>query len=179
MSSQIKMNEIQIGLLCFEARRWIGVVEEGINGGQIVKLFQRAVDDRALNEPWCMAFAQYCIKMAELAVSELFSQCIGEASTIFRSEHCLTVWNNSPHLQMREATKGSLCIWQNFNGGEATASGHTGIVTDINPDGSILIVEGNSQNDRQQPEGVYLKCYATDQFNHGSLFLKGFLRVWT
>ena len=160
MKNNEASKDILVAMLCFEAKRWVGLTEEGQNSGQLVKIFQRAVDNRAEGEPWCMAFAQYCIKMAEIAASELFSQCIGEISTIFRSEHCLTVWNKSAHLQMDEPAKGSLCIWQKFNGDEATASGHTGIITDINPDGSISVVEGNSQIETRQPEGVYLKRYA-------------------
>ena len=56
----------------------------------------------------------------------------------------MTTWNRSPHLQMRKPAKGSLCIWQKFNGREATTSGHTGIVTEIHSDGSLSVVEGNT-----------------------------------
>jgi hypothetical protein len=164
-------------LLSFEAKRWIGTREEGKNGGQIIQMFQRAIDDYAQGESWCMAFAQYCIKMAASACAELFPDEAFSASSIHRSEHCLTVWNRSSHLQTRQPEKGALCIWQRFNGREPTSNGHTGVVIEVHGDGSISIVEGNAR-DPEKGEGVWLRRYSTSQLNHGSLFLKGFLRVW-
>src|SRR5690606_20807053 len=117
-----------VALLCFEAKRWIGTREEGKNGGQIIQMFQRAVDNNAHGEHWCMAFAQYCIKMTDSSFAALFSDEPPRESSICRSEHCLTVWTRSPHLQMHVPAKGALCIWQRFDGREATSSGHTGIV---------------------------------------------------
>lgn len=78
---------IKTTILCFEAKRWVGTMEERHNNGQIIKMFQRAVDDRADGEAWCMAFAQYCIKMAEKALLEIFPQHPSQLSSIFRSEH--------------------------------------------------------------------------------------------
>lgn len=177
MGNNESSKDILLAILCFEAKRWVGSVEEGRNGGQLVKMFQRAVDNRAENEPWCMAFAQYCIKMTEQAFLELFPAHPSRLSSIFRSEHCLTVWNRSPQLQMRKPIKGSLCIWQKFNGRETTANGHAGIVTEVHNDGSLSVIEGNSSH-ANQSDGINKKCYSMGQMNHGSLFLKGFLRIW-
>ncbi len=166
-----------VALLCFEAKRWIGTREEGKNGGQIVQMFQRAVDDNAHGEDWCMAFAQYCIKMTDSSFAALFPAAPPSWSSLYRSEHCLTVWNRSTHLQMLSPAKGALCIWQRFNGREATSSGHTGIVTELHGDGSISIVEGNVR-DPEKGEGVWLRRYSAEQLNHGALVIKGFLKVW-
>ncbi len=177
LSSHQSSKEALVALLCFEAKRWIGIREEGKNGGQIVQMFQRAVDNDAHGEDWCMAFAQYCIKMTDSSFAALFPDEPSRESSLYRSEHCLTAWNRSPHLQMQAPAKGALCIWQRFNGSEATSSGHTGIVTELHNDGSLSIVEGNAR-DSEKGEGVWLRCYSAGQLNHGSLVVKGFLKVW-
>ena len=58
----INSNILKTTLLSFEANHWIGVIEEGENSGQLIQIFQRAVDNQANTESWCMAFVQYCIK---------------------------------------------------------------------------------------------------------------------
>ncbi|MEI6790307.1 MAG: CHAP domain-containing protein, partial [Myxococcaceae bacterium] len=112
----------------------------------LVTLFQRAAGGLANGEPWCMAFVQFCIQ----AVDTLVADCEGstQKSLLFKSEHCL-------------------CIWQQGQ----TASGHVGIVVDVNADGCFMAFEGNTRGD-----GVWLKrrCLGAN----GTLRLKGFLRVW-
>ena len=63
----------------------------------------------------------------------------------------------------------------------SNSPGHVGIVVDVNADGSIMTVEGNSRGDLSpealaQGDGVWLKHRHLDA--NGSLRLKGFLRVW-
>jgi CHAP domain len=175
--------QLKTSLLCFEAKRWIGILEEGQNAGQLIEIFQRSVDGRAEGEPWCMCFAQYCIKMTEQIFAELFPNEHASGSSIFRSEHCLTIWNKSQHLRIPESVKGSLCIWQKFDGDRPTSSGHTGIVIDVYSNGTLSIVEGNTAQQiegriEREGDGVYLKQYKRDRMNVGLLKLKGFLRVW-
>lgn len=176
------MNNLKTALLSFEAKRWIGVLEEGENSGQLIQIFQRSVDGQANKESWCMAFAQYCIKMADRAFAVLFPDEPAGESVIFRSEHCLTTWNRSPELQTSTPVKGSLCIWQKFNGSAATSSGHVGVVTDVHGDGTISVVEGNTSSSNKaierEGDGVYLKRYTVGKMDRGALMLKGFLRVW-
>lgn len=163
-------------LLCFEAKRWVGIREEGNNSGQIVQMFQRAVDNQANGESWCMAFVQYCVKMVDATFKELFPGT-SESSSLFSSEACLTVWNHSAHLQTQSPSAGALCIWQRFSGNEATWSGHTGIVSAVHGNGTISIIEGNSC-DPKQGYGVWVNHYSLSRLNQGSLALKGFLDVW-
>lgn len=168
-------------LLIHEAKRWVGVTEVGGNNrGQLVEIFQKAVDGIACGEPWCMGFAQYCIS----AVDRAYAAGFGEPdsctrSLIHRSEHCLTVWNRSKELQLDKPKPGALCIWQKYKDGKPTSQGHVGVVVGVNDDGTILTVEGNtSAGDGVQREGdgVWLKRrkLTTD----GSMRVKGFLRVW-
>ncbi len=182
MVNDFNLNNLKTTLLSFEAKRWIGILEEGENSGQLIQIFQRSVDGQTNKESWCMAFAQYCIKMTERAFVELFPDEPAGVSVIFRSEHCLTTWNRSPELQTSTPVKGSLCVWQKFNGREATSSGHTGIVTDLHADGTISVVEGNTSSSNKaierEGDGVYLKRYTVGKMDRGALALKGFLRVW-
>lgn len=168
-------------LLIHEAKRWVGITEQGGNNhGQLVELFQRAVGGLANGESWCMAFAQYCVQQVDASVVHallLDGKGSAKKSPLFKSEHCLTVWNKSQDLKIDVPVPGSLCIWQHGQ----TASGHVGIVVDVSPDGSIMSVEGNTQGDLSpealaQGDGVWLKRRPLDAI--GSLRLKGFLRVW-
>lgn len=162
-------------LLIHEAKRWVGITEQGGNNrGQLVQLFQKSASGLVNGEPWCMAFAQFCIQ----AVDSLVADCDGpqEKSPLFKSEHCLTVWNKSQALKIGAPKLGSLCVWQHGQ----TASGHVGIVVGVNTDGSIMTVEGNTSSadagNQREGDGVWLKRRRLDSV--GSLRLKGFLRVW-
>ena len=162
-------------LLIHEAKRWVGITEQGGNNrGQMVELFQRAAGGLANGEPWCMAFAQFCIQ----AVDNLVTDCEGlrEKSPLFKSEHCLIVWNKSQALKIDSPKPGCLCIWQHGQ----TASGHVGIIVDLNADGSIMTVEGNTSSadagNQREGDGVWLKRRRLN--TGGSLRVKGFLKVW-
>ncbi|MDX2232255.1 MAG: glycoside hydrolase family protein [Leptolyngbyaceae cyanobacterium bins.349] len=72
------------------ARSYVGVREQGNNRGREVEMFQRTIGGSD-GEPWCMSFAQFCIQKAGAATKV--------DPKVFRSEHCLTVWNNSPKSQ--------------------------------------------------------------------------------
>lgn len=167
-------------LLIHEAKRWVGVTEVGGNNrGQMVEMFQKSVDGRAFGEAWCMAFVQFCIKAVDdIAAS---SGINSKPSPLFRSKHCLTVWNQSKELQMDKPKPGTLCIWQAHKDGKPTAQGHVGVVVGVNEDGTVLTVEGNtSAGDGVQREGdgVWLKRRHYLDDSGGSLRVKGFLRVW-
>lgn len=162
-------------LLIHEAKRWVGITEHGGNNrGQLVQLFQKSTGGLANGEPWCMAFIQFCIQ----AVDSLVSDCLegSEKSPLFKSEHCLTVWNKSQALKIETPRPGILCIWQHGQ----TAAGHVGIVVDVNADSSIMTVEGNTSSanadNQREGDGVWLKRRRLD--SSGDLRFKGFLRVW-
>jgi hypothetical protein len=52
IESAIKKTDLMI----YEAKRWLNFVESGNNKGQVVEMFQKAVDNVAAGEPWCMSF---------------------------------------------------------------------------------------------------------------------------
>lgn len=171
----LALQELKERLLIHEAKRWVGITEQGGNNrGQLVQLFQKSAGGLANGEPWCMAFVQYCIQ----AVDSLVSDCLegSEKSPLFKGEHCLTVWNKSQAWKIDAPSLGSLCIWQHGQ----TASGHVGIVVGLNADGSIMTVEGNTSStdagNQREGDGVWLK--RRQLVSSGNLRLKGFLKVW-
>lgn len=172
------MSQLKEQMLIQEARRWVGIAEQGGNNkGQLVELFQRTAGGLANGEPWCMDFVQYCIQEVDASVVHaLVLGCPDKKSQLFKSEHCLTVWNKSQALKIDAPKPGCLCIWQNGQ----TASGHVGIIVDVNADGSIMTVEGNTSSgdagNQHEGDGVWQKrrCLGAN----ASLKLKGFLRVW-
>lgn len=113
---------------------YVGVTElTGHNDGPEVEMFQRAVDMVAAGEPWCMCFAQFCIQQTE--------QQYGFVAPIMRSEHCLTVWQQSQPLVVFPPYPGCLALWIH----PGTTKGHVGIVTGVDlASQTFSTVEGNT-----------------------------------
>lgn len=137
-------------LLIEIARRFVGVHEVGgDNKGPDVERFQRAVDGKAVGEPWCMAFVQFCVADVERRT--------GVKSNLFRSEHCLTVWNHSPVLMRRARPEpGLIVIWNRVG----TGLGHTGIISAIKSPEVYASVEGNTSRGfgiEREGDGVFEK----------------------
>lgn len=151
-----------------EEKKWIGVKEKGGNNkGPEVEKFQKAVDNKASSEAWCMAFQMFCIKEVEAA--------LGIKSQIFRSEHCLTVWQKSPKsMRIEKPEPGCVIIWQH---GTST-SGHTGIFTGFDKNGNLLTIEGNTNGaGSRDGDGVFSKT--RNPVADGELKVVGFLRVFS
>lgn len=149
------------------ASQYIGVKESGgDNKGSMVEIFQRAVDGKAQGESWCMAFVQYCVLE--------FEKQSATKSKIFRSEHCLTVWNNSPkELRLSKPEVGCLVIWQ-FN---SSSQGHVGIVTKVNVN-TISTIEGNTGTGaaiERNGDGVYARVRS--KTGGSSMKVVGYLKV--
>jgi len=149
-------------------KKYIGVREVGgPNKGADVERFQKAVDGKAQGESWCMAFSQFCIKEVEdkLAVK----------SPVYKSEHCLTVWNQTSSLmRLKDPEPGCLIIWRHGK----TASGHVGVVELVNGDGTVGTIEGNTGPGAgvvREGDGVYRRTRAV--VGTADMPGVGFLRV--
>ena len=92
-----------------QAEKWIGIKESGgANKGPEVEMFQKAVDNKAQGESWCMAFCQFCLQQVE--------NNNNIRTNLFQSEHCMTVWNKSPeNMRMEVLTPGCIVIWRHGN----------------------------------------------------------------
>lgn len=161
-------------LLIEEARRWLGFTEMGKdNHGQVVEMFQRAVDNRASGEAWCLAFIWSCILYTEKLMAALGA---ARMSTLHHTEHCMTMWRESPVGQRLSAPRvGALVIWNH----EGTDSGHVGLITGVRDDGQLETIEGNTgpgAGVEREGDGVYAKV--RNPARTGRMVVVGFLRVW-
>jgi len=153
-------------LFLYAAQACVGVREAKENNtGPVVELMQETIG-RAERESWCMAFVQTCLAYVE--------QKMGVKSPIFASEHCLTVWNETPQVQRVRIRPlaGAIVIWQHGN----TQNGHTGIVSEWR-DHSFEAVEGNTERGKdlvRDGGGVYVTD--RDIVGNGSLKIIGYLK---
>lgn len=171
--------QIKHRLLLMEAHRWLGVSERGgNNSGQIVEMFQSTIG-KAEKEAWCMSFAQTCMMWAENYFDAAFPlKADAEPLLIFKSEHCLTVWNKTPSFcRAKVPVPGSIVIWQHGN----TSAGHTGIVVSVDQKAKTMItIEGNTadQDDTIVREGDGVFKRRRSLLANGSMKVVGFLNAW-
>jgi hypothetical protein len=151
------------------ANTFVGTKEEnGDNSGKMVELFQRSVDGVANRESWCMCFVQFCVKQIEKKHTV--------KGNLFKSEHCLTVWNKTPkEFRLTEPEVGCVVIWQFGN----TDSGHTGIVTKLT--GSrIETIEGNTSGPSKDVvrEGDEVAIKSRSKTGTKAMRVVGFIKVF-
>lgn len=124
-----------------EIFRWamiacVGIREKGGNNrGRMVELIQDTLGT-ADGEPWCMSLVQTCLAFAELRS--------GHASPIEHSEHCLTVWRETPEAQRVRTlpAPGAIIIWRHGT----SDSGHTGCTISAVSFSEFDAVEGNTES---------------------------------
>lgn len=170
----INLNKVIYAMLLLEAERWAGMKEQGGNNkGQVVQMFQEAVDGRATNESWCMGKVQsdcmWALRYFETAHPHISGYM---KLALYPSEHCLTVWNKTDKI-CRTTTPypGCIVIWQHGN----TANGHTGIVKSINGD-KMVVIEGNTGDGVgvvRDGDGVYVRNRSVT--GDGNMRVVGFL----
>jgi uncharacterized protein (TIGR02594 family) len=162
--------------LIFEASRWVGVTEKGgENRGQVVEMFQKAYDNLAQGEPWCMAFVQFCLKNTEAMYLATFGKQ-DAPSKLFATEHCLTCWAKTPpECRLSQPEVGAVVIWRHGQ----TASGHTGIVTAVDGNGGFSTIEGNTGAGVgvvREGDGVFRR--ERTMAGAGDMRVVGFLKPW-
>ena len=175
----ISITDAVRNLTVYEAKRWLGATEQGgNNSGQLVEIFQKAVDGVASREPWCMAYVQSCVIRAEemLSISHPGVDAI-LVNALHKSEHCMTVWAKTPAAcRIPDPKVGAIVIWRHGN----STSGHTGIVMSVLPDGSFYTAEGNTGSTAagivREGDGVYKKLRSKRQV--GTMILVGFIDPW-
>lgn len=180
---QIEPGEAKPRILAAEAKRWVGLTElGGDNRGQVVEMFQKAVDGKASGEAWCLSFVQFCIKQVDVLWDEMTLQTSGMRSRLYPTEHVLTCWNQSPkEHRLTKPEPGCLILWNHTKDGKPTSLGHAGIVIEVNSDGTCKTVEGNTGDGAgvvREGDGVYKKNRKWDQ-PAGSMVVLGFLKVWS
>ena len=162
-------------LLILEAKRWVGVQEHGGNNrGEIVKMFQRTIG-KAVNEPWCMSYIQYCLENVD-EWSEALGLKFGP-HLLHLHEHCMTVWRETPkECRLEKPIPGCVAIW-NYKGND---NGHGSIVESIDRK-LLMFYEGNTSDNNKRiiREGDGVRKKRRPFVNSiGNMKLVGFLNPW-
>lgn len=158
-------------LFILAMKSFVGIREVGgDNRGRLVQLLQSTVGDPE-REAWCMSTVQSALAFVEVT--------LGVTSPIAVSEHCLTVWRQTPVAQRVKFAPlpGAICIWRHGS----SDAGHTGatITPYVNRIGSL--VEGNTTNG-VGPHGEIIRngggCYETrrSQDGTGTMRVVGYLK---
>lgn len=175
----MEKKEIKKKLLVFEAQKWIGVREVGgANKGQIVEMFQKAVDGVAAGEPWCAAFTGFVIKTVDATMKAI--EIDQDSTALALSEHVMTLWNKAPkEAKSSTPEAGSLVCWQLYKDGKPTGSGHIGIVVKVVDSQKIETIEGNTNDGKGvERDGVGVYKRVRDIAGAGSMKVVGFLKPW-
>lgn len=181
--TQNQLSEIMNKGLAAYAKTFEGVREVGGNNkGEFVRMFQKAVDNRASGEPWCASFVSYCIKTTSQIFKESLSFTDGQYDTSLKiSESVCNFWFNSPmSCRIEKPEVGCLILWRRWSNGKATWQGHIGIVVDIVDKDLVRTIEGNTSSDKSNErdgDGVFLKNRSITR-HYGSLRPLGFLRAF-
>lgn len=130
------------------ANSQVGVREVGFNSGKEVESYQKAVDNKAMREAWCMAFVQWVIK-------KVCAQ-YGIKTVLYPSENCQQVYiHTMPRYQSSVPVVGGAFIHQSRT---VSYKGHTGIVTGKARAGVFPATEGNTNKaGSSEGDGVYKK----------------------
>ncbi len=175
LPSSLELPEVRRRLLVREAVRWVGVREKGGNNlGQLVEMFLKSCA-LAPGNPWCLAFALFCVQGVDAQVDALFLQSL-PGTALVSTGHCLTLWQTAPLHRRQSPEPGFLVLWQK----EGTTQGHAGIVIADLGGGRFQTVEGNtadSEGIAREGDGVFLKERRLE--GHGQMRLLGFLNPWT
>lgn len=153
--------------------------------GQIVELFQKAVDGRAQGESWCLSFVMACAMQVDRQFDYALANILKITPipmVLYQTEHVLTCWNKSPYIaRIPKPEIGCLILWQYFKNRIGTASGHVGIVQEEYGD-DVLCIEGNTNaNDPaviREGNVVASKRRRWKTTAKDSMQFRGFLRVW-
>ena len=140
------------------AKSLVGIEEEGgDNKGEWVERFQREIDGKAVGEPWCAGFVQFCINEIDRRFDAQVNMSQKDThNKIYRSELCYDIWHKTPvDCRLMTPIPGCIVVW-NYNG---TKKGHCGIVIEIN-DKRVVTIEGNTSDSKhieREGDGIFLK----------------------
>lgn len=121
------------------AESCVGIQEAtGRNDGKMVKLIQETIGS-AVGEPWCAALVQTCLAYAENKT--------GVESPVEPTEHCQTMWADTPKKQRVKTVplSGAIAVWADT--GKST--GHTEIV--LSCDGKTFNAVGGNTSGSVSP----------------------------
>lgn len=162
-------------LICAEAKRWVGMREEGGNNkGQFVEKVQDTVSPNDEDLPWCADFVYFCARAVQKQLKIMDRFATKREILISRSPSVMHMWKGVPHqnrILKHEALNlikeggdfnltGLLAVWTRGKG-----LGHIGVVTGnfmrMNCPKPVFFstVEGNSVDPSTGEQGVWEHSY--------------------
>lgn len=121
--------------LAWFAKQLIGIDDKAIN---VVNRFRRAVDGKAVGEPWCAGFVYHLAT----EIDQLFVEMGLPSSAkhqLAHTESTQTLWALAKTVSTTPQV-GALALWRSK---ADKTRGHVGVVIAVSPEG-IMTVEGNT-----------------------------------
>jgi len=147
-----------------KAKNMIGIVETPpkSNSGKWIDIFLNSIELKSGNA-WCVAFCQWAYRTA---ASELFTKF-----NLLKTGQSLLLFNYVSKHGIKSYLKPEYGDWVIF---EKTNSiwGHTAFLLEYH-NNYIITLEGNTSNEDNSNDGVFIKKRAVNKF--GWLKLKGFI----
>lgn len=130
------------------AKRFMGAREDlGANRGTVIRRFQLFIGRWMVGQPWCAAYATFCIHIA--------AQELGIKTTFIKSasSSAIYAWAKKNHRLLSAPAPGCVFVVRKGGSGDDDRRSevgkshiHTGLVHTVNPDGVLITVEGNASN---------------------------------
>ncbi len=138
----------------------VGVRELGRNRGPVVDMYIRAagLDPEKGSYPWCTAFICYCFRTAALDLSV--------PNPLPRTAGVHKLWQRAPEwAQVQRPSVGAIFLIDHGHG-----QGHAGLIEEINGDGSLTTIEGNtSKGGSREGDGVWRRVRQPAEVSLGYL----------
>ena len=170
-------------LLVIEAGRWLGTEEKtGHNDGDLIKMFQMAVNKYPKREAWCADFVFFCTKAVTAQIKKVIESTYDDYITstyLAKSESVISMWDsyqNHKHPVYRLPAAGLLAVWQR---GNFSWQGHIGVVTGTFLKGGyryFTTIEGNTEGEGGE-QGVFAKVRSCKDGVDKGLKLLGFIQA--
>lgn len=172
-------------LLKLEAESWIGVTEAtGHNDGQLIQLFQMAVNRYPNHEAWCMDFVVFCVQRVYAQLEVVKPNHTYEEIMPLNKESVISMWEAYQKDFMHDKDKtfftsmlpevGNIAVWRRGDPDEHL--GHVGIITRVEVDHkTFYTVEGNSLNYETGAQGVWRHKHSHDENTTGERKLLGYV----
>lgn len=132
----------------------------GSNSGPEVDQYLASVH-ASPGDPWCSAFASWCIINA--------AEALGIKPEMKFSASTYGLWTKNPNLQMSEPTDNCIFLINHGLSKQGNRIGHVGLVVSV--DGNqIVSIEGNTNdNGSRNGDGVYKRTRQASEITYGFL----------
>lgn len=153
------------------ALSFVGTIEDNNdNDSEMIRLFQ-SYYGQPHKEPYCVAFAEYCVRQIDIKYNS--------ETVLFATESSQILWAKTPKIaRIEKPEPGCIAVWTVWNNGLPTSHGHVGIVYEVVNDEWMTVIEANVHDpDKKENDGIYIKKRKTKMLD-GDFRTTGFLLPW-